>query len=96
MKNAHRFMTSQIPSLQSMFSYSTNSRSSRSMPLLNIERHQSETFKKSVHYRTVTSWNDLPKDIQFEQEFQSENKLCAFKQCIFDVLVKAREREFTN
>jgi hypothetical protein len=82
LKNAHKYFTSDIPGLQSLFNFSTNTRSSRSMPLLQVERHSSESFKRSVHYRTVSLWNELPKDLQYETDFHGANKLCAFKQCI--------------
>ncbi len=65
------------------------------MPLLEVKRHSSESFKKSVHYRTVNSWNNLPKELDYESEFQIENKSNAFKLYIFDFLVENRERDLS-
>jgi len=62
------------------------------MPLMNIIDHSSETFKKSVHYRTVSAWNALPKETPFEED-KCKSKLCAFKQLLFNYYVKLREGE---
>jgi len=74
LKNEFCYLNSTVPGLDTFVSVSTNIRNSRTMPLLEVQRHNSETFKKSVHYRTVTVWNSLPK----EWDLSESNSLTKF------------------
>ena len=44
--------------LQGLYSFSTNQRTSRKLPLLN---QHSEIIKRSSTYRTIMLWNSFPK-----------------------------------
>jgi len=57
---------------------------------MEVQRHSSETFKKSVHYRTVVAWNDLPKDYQFPVQSEGDISSAKFKQHVFDNIVARR------
>jgi hypothetical protein len=60
------------------------------MPLMDVQRHSSEIFKRSVHYRTVHAWNDLPKDLDFESLLNGDKKIQSFKQCVSNNLIARR------
>ena len=84
-KNAASYLSSPIPELNTLFTLSSNTRTSRMMPLLVIHRHSSETFKRSTHYRTVDAWNRLPKDMTYNPATMN-----AFKKSISNHLINLR------
>ena len=96
LKNAYGYRNSSVPELKSMFNFSANTRTSRSMPLLDVKRHSSMTFKRSVHYRTVHAWNKLPKDIEFTSEFVDKYRPAKFKQLVSEYLVDRRVTQINS
>jgi hypothetical protein len=62
-KNVLSYLKSPVPEFKSFYRLSSNPHSSRSMPLLEVEGCNSETFRKSVKFKSCKVWNYLPKDI---------------------------------
>lgn len=56
------YLKSSEAEFNQFFQLSLNTRTSRSMPLLQIDSCNSETFRKSVKFRSCKFWNSLPKD----------------------------------
>jgi len=60
-KNVLKFTRSQIPELANFFAFSTRSLSTgRPLPLLTQSSCHSESFRKSVKYKSILFWNSLP------------------------------------
>jgi hypothetical protein len=64
-------------------------RECRTFPLLKVASHSSESFKKSISFRTCKLWNSLPRD--WELKSLSYPK---FKELIVYVLKRQRENDY--
>ena len=74
---------------QNLFTLSSNTRCSRTLPLLTVDACNSETLRKSVKFRSVKVWNSLPKtwDIQ-------NLPTATFKKSVYELLVARRSDQF--
>ena len=72
-----------------LFSLSTNSRCSRSLPLLSVSSCNSECLRKSVKFRSIKAWNSLPKSWDFDSL-----SLSKFKMAVYDLLVARRSDQY--
>ena len=61
-KNIHSCLVSPISSISTIYKFSENQRTSRTFPLLAVERSNSLTLQKSVEFRGFQAWNSLMKD----------------------------------
>jgi exonuclease III len=89
LKNTFQILFAENPleSMLGFFTLSSNSRTSRTFPLLKVEAFKSETFKRSVKFRATSFWNSLPKTWDI-----SNTSLAQFKKMIFDHLTSNRHQ----
>jgi hypothetical protein len=75
------------------FKLSLNTRTSRSLPLLQMDSCISETFRKSVKFRSCKFWNALPKDWTILSDKDSDHfiDLTRFKTMLYNHLVEDRK-----
>ncbi len=92
-KNVLSYLKSPVPEFNSFYKLSSNLRSSRSIPLLEVEGCYSETFRKSVKFKSCKFWNSLPKDMTLfsDTELDGFVKLSDFKETLYDYLVEIRK-----
>jgi lipopolysaccharide export LptBFGC system permease protein LptF len=90
LKNVIKFKLSTVPKLNSFYLFSSNTRCSRTLPLITIESCNSETLRKSVKFKSSHVWNTLPKDWDI-QEFLVSGDIGEFKTMVFDYLVEKRK-----
>jgi hypothetical protein len=64
-------------------------RNCRTFPLLKVESRSSETFEKSITYRTCKLWNSLPRDWELKSLSYSK-----FKELIVSILKCQRENDY--
>ncbi len=86
------FLKSSELDFNQFFQLSLNTRSSRSMPLLQIDSCNSETFRKSVKFRSCKIWNALPKNwiIHSDKDNELFIDLIRFKNMLYNQLVEDR------
>ncbi len=68
LKNVLSSMNSQVPEFTIFYKFSSNPRSSRSRPLLNLKRCNSETVGKYAKLKSCKFWNSLPKLYLFKRK----------------------------
>jgi exonuclease III len=97
-KNVLSYLKSPVTEFNSFFKLSSNPHSSRSMPLLEVEGCNSETFRKSVKFKSCKFWNSLPKDMTLYSDTELDGfvKLSEFKDVLYDYLVESRKSLFLS
>jgi len=93
LKNVIHFKLSPVPKINSFFTFSSNTRSSRTLPLITMDSCNSETFRKSVKFKSSKTWNSLPKDWDIQELLESRD-LDKFKGIVFTYLVEKRKDEW--
>ena len=82
LKNTFASLTSPVPEIASFYCKSSNTRTSRSLPLLQVDRSISESFRTSVKSRSVRLWNSLPKDWSIESISSNQFKSLVLKRLL--------------
>jgi len=72
-----------------VFSFKSSTSVTRNANNFTIIRHQSEAFKRSINYRLIKLWNDMPQDIQ-----NTNVSLTKFKFTISQYIVGKRKDKF--
>lgn len=91
-KNILSFLKSPVEEFRSVFKFSENARTSRTLPLLQIEGCNSETFRKSVKFKSCKLWNSLPKDMNIYSDKESDGFIVKseFKEKLYDYFTSIR------
>lgn len=89
-KNVLKFVKSQVPSLSSVYEFSQRA-SSMTFPRLQVSRSNSESIRKSVKFKSIASWNSLPKTWNLDDLSSSQ-----FKKAVHDHIVTKRKNQFVS
>ena len=77
------------PIFSSVFLFDCKKTITRNTKNLTIVRHNSEAFKRSLNYRLIKLWNELPLEIR-----DKKLSLSKFKYEVFQCLVNKRNEKF--
>ena len=83
-KNVLAYCRSPVESLNKFYEFTDNTRSSRTFQLLKVESCNSETFRKSVRFKTVKFWNSLPKVWNLTESNGNAISLSKFKNMVYE------------
>ena len=93
-KNVFRYLRSPVECLNEFYTLSTNTRTARSLPLLSVESCSSETFRKSVKFKSTKFWNSLPGSWKLTRENGKEISVNQFKNMVFEFQVENRKSDW--
>ena len=91
-KNVLKYLRSPVENLNIFYRFASNTRNSRSLPLLETESCNTETFRKSV-FKTISYWNTLPKTWSLMDKGK-EISLKKFKNMVFDYQTQDRKSDW--
>jgi hypothetical protein len=92
-KNIHACLVSPIASINTIYQFSENQRTSRTFPLLKVEHSNSKTLRNSLKFRGIQAWNAMPKEWNLYIENDSVVQIISsdqFKTCVSDFLIERR------
>jgi hypothetical protein len=93
-KNVLSYLRSPVQELNQFYTFSNNTRCSRNLPLLEVDSCNSETFRKSVRFRTAKFWNTLPKTWELTDDNGKEISIKKFKNMVFEFQMSNRKSDW--